>query len=146
WGSRSACQRCGGRSRIAWSTATAIACGGLRPAPWRTPATPCPREPSRAKVPASAPDRGAARSSIYADAARLDRGGPFLGFARHEFLQIISRPAVGGDNRHADLFQPFLHRGCVHGRDRRIVKLLDDRCGRALGQEEAAPEIGIEID
>ena len=86
------------------------------------------------------------RRSIDADAARPDRGGPLLGFARHEFLQVIRRPAVGRDNRHADLLQPFLYRGCVHGRNRRIVELLDHRRGRALGQEEAAPEIRIEID
>src|SRR5262249_9654398 len=61
-----------------------------------------------------------------AGAGRLDRARPFGDLVFDERLQIGRRPPLGGNDRRADVLQPFLDRGHVHGRDRRRMKLLHD--------------------
>src|SRR6266568_6969384 len=83
--------------------------------------------------------------SLPGHAGGLDRGRPFLDLALDEFLQVPRRPALGRDQIAADLSQPRLHGGSCHRRDGRVMELLDDRRGSALGQEECQPVVGCEI-
>src|SRR5258708_5384030 len=83
--------------------------------------------------------------SIHAYAGRLDRSGPFLDLAHHELRQIVRRPALSRHHLDAELHEPGLHVGGVHGRVDSIVELADDRGRRALGQEERVPRLDLEI-
>ena len=87
------------RDRVWWTTPGAVA-----DACYALPAGTIPGEAPRSR-------RGA-RSSIDADAARLDRGGPLLGLARHEFS--AGTPPTGG--RRATTVTPTsFSRSCTDG-------------------------------
>src|SRR5262245_14399371 len=85
------------------------------------------------------------RPLLPCHAGSLDRDRPFLDFARDEFLQVVRRPTLGRDRIVADVPQPLLHGGHIHGRNSGIVQLLNNRRRRALGHEEREPRRGVEV-
>jgi hypothetical protein len=85
-------------------------------------------------------------SLLHADAAGLDRRGPFEDLALHEFSEAFRRGAVVGHEDEAGAFEFLAHRRRLHGFDGGAVEFLHDRLGRCLRQEESVPGIGLDLE
>jgi hypothetical protein len=82
---------------------------------------------------------------LLLDAARFDDCRPVLDLAFDKRLCRRGRPLLGWHHGGADLEKLILHSRAAQRFVCRFGELANDILGHALGQEQSAPEIGMEV-
>src|SRR5215467_4522256 len=77
-------------------------------------------------------------SSLPADAARLDRAGPFLDLGRDELGEIFRASALGRHHSDAERSEPLAHPRRVDRLGGRLGELAHDRVRRLQRQHDGA--------
>src|SRR4029077_6838186 len=84
------------------------------------------------------------RSSIRADAGRLDEAAPALDLLAHELREVFRAAPLGRDDLEAENPQALAQRGIFEHVVHRAVQPAHDRLGRSLRQEERVPDAGFD--
>src|SRR5437763_4328238 len=85
-------------------------------------------------------------ASVRAHATCLDWHRPFLDLALDEGTEPFRALLIPARDRRAEALHALLHGRSLDRLDGCGVELLDHRVGRAFGQEQRAPGIGLHID